>query len=184
MDFTGIFCYWGVFFSCSSCAPHARRRRKPSMSISSISFMRQPFFISSLPDADLPCVRLKKTSMGKLSQLLLLCNASRMPDCFGTARQDRFYRRPSGNVSAKNVALQGATKRISGIARNVWGKNSPDIGRPVGEDFHRCRAFRIVRFIRFGCGKAAWHSAIFPTSFSPPHAFFVFGFVVSYESGD
>ena len=38
----------GFFFSCSRCASHARRRRKPSMSISSISFIRQPFFISSL----------------------------------------------------------------------------------------------------------------------------------------
>ncbi len=49
----------GFFFSCSRVAFHARRRRKPSMSISSISFMRQPFFIRSLPDVDLPCVRLK-----------------------------------------------------------------------------------------------------------------------------
>ena len=38
----------GFFFSCSLVASHARRRRKPSMSISSISFIRQPFFISSL----------------------------------------------------------------------------------------------------------------------------------------
>ncbi len=34
------------------------------MSISSIPFMRQTLFISSLPDADLPCVRLKRHPMG------------------------------------------------------------------------------------------------------------------------
>ena len=37
----------GFFFSCSRVASHARRRRKPSMSISSISFMRQAVAESS-----------------------------------------------------------------------------------------------------------------------------------------